>query len=147
MSDNDRSLAFTALLENDAQFGKMDMNASGERITEFLADWAAARRPPMFDYSKQWVAELEAPAGPGDPEPEDREAEDLGTWSYGALDQRGQSEQIVYLPSMPGARRETEVGERQAMDRAERNAEVDRQHSEMDERADPCWLVDMEPGS
>jgi len=56
----DRSLAFTALLEHDPDFAGLDMNAGGERITEFLADWTKAGKPQMFEYSKQWVSDRRA---------------------------------------------------------------------------------------
>jgi len=107
MAGIDRSLAFTALLEHDEEFRGMDMNASGERITEYLNDWEAAGRPPMFEHTREWVAERKALAADGE----------RAERSYGMLDPNGQADEYVCLPAEPD--------ERQVMDWGEHNAMVD----------------------
>jgi hypothetical protein len=108
----ERSLAFTALLEHDAEFGAMDMNQGSARIDEFMRDWENAGKPQMFEFGREWVAERKAPAKTGDTEAAERQ-------TFGALRPNGNAEEYVYLPAEPD--------ERQVMEWAEHNAEVDSQ--------------------
>ena len=72
----DRSAAFTALLELDAEgFGKQDMDASGKTITKFLDDWCASDSTNMYKYAQGWLKERQeaaqrAPEAPGADLPE-----------------------------------------------------------------------------
>lgn len=57
MADIERPLAFTALLEHDAEFGGLEMTQGSKRIDEFLGDWENAGKPQMFEFGREWVAE------------------------------------------------------------------------------------------
>jgi hypothetical protein len=117
MAGIDRSLAFSALLEHDPAFASMSMNEGSKRIDEFLGDWEAAGKPQMLDYGEKWAAERKTPAKTGDAERQ----------TFGAHGPNGEAEKCVCLPAEPD--------ERQVMDWAEHNAEVDGQE-----------LADWEPG-
>jgi hypothetical protein len=112
MAGMDRSLAFTALLETDEDFRSLDMNASGERISEFLGDWERAGKPPMIHYSREWVAGRKAPAKTGD-------AERYDPRGYGLPRPAGGAEELACLPAEPD--------ERQVMDWNEHNAHADQE--------------------
>src|SRR5258708_6767966 len=60
----DRSAAFTCLLELDPEnFGKQDMNTSGQTISRLLEDFHQSGQSRMYDYAQQWLAEPAAEAG------------------------------------------------------------------------------------
>jgi hypothetical protein len=51
----DRSAAFSALLELSPEFGKTDLNTSGQLITEFLDSWRTSDSKDMFAHAREWL--------------------------------------------------------------------------------------------
>jgi hypothetical protein len=51
----DRSAAFTYLLELDAEFAQLDLNASSARITHFLTSWYQSDSTDMFAFCRDWL--------------------------------------------------------------------------------------------
>lgn len=51
----DRSAAFSALLELSPEFGKADMEAGSQLITEFLESWRASDSKNMFAHAREWL--------------------------------------------------------------------------------------------
>jgi hypothetical protein len=146
MAGIDRSLAFTALLEHDEEFRTMDMPAGGERISEFLGDWENAGRPPMLDYSREWVAERLAPAKPGDDEIDRSDRHGPGADTQRILEE-GRLPEAVEVPAEPvrwrderdpyGDWQPVDIGdeglsERDVMDWNEHNAHADQQLPDME---------------
>lgn len=55
----DRTLAFTALLEQDPPFRHLSLDEAGRRIGALLQDWyaeEAEKEPSLWDYASKWLA-------------------------------------------------------------------------------------------
>jgi hypothetical protein len=56
MPDIDRSLAYTALLELDEEFGKLNARRAAEEVTALVTAWRTADSTDKWEFTRSWIA-------------------------------------------------------------------------------------------